>query len=377
MPEATMNSVHIEELEARQGRIGVITLNSPKTLNSLTLDMVKSIAQQLRAWQDDDGIALVMLRGMGDKAFCAGGDVQQLYHSAIAQPGGPCEYAEAFFLYEYDLDYLIHTYAKPIACVGHGIVMGGGLGLMAGADFRIATETTRIAMPEITIGLFPDVGGTWFLNRMPRGLGNFFALTGARINAVDALYTQLATHVLPQSSLAELPDILQSQRFSDDVEANRHTIAEVLKQLSFSSQALNREIESEIHAVLHDLEHACQCTSLGEMIQAFNQMADQSTWLEQAVATLRDGSAISSLIIYEQLKRHRYSTLEKVFLSEYQLATNVVRYPEFTEGVRALLIDKDKQPNWQYAHFSAVPASLLEHFFTPPWKENPLATLIP
>lgn len=378
MPSSSSNdkAVLTQELDAREGRIGIITLNAPKTLNSLTLEMVETITTQLTAWQADKDIALVIIKGTGDKAFCAGGDVQQLYHSAVSQPGGPCDYAEAFFLHEYALDYLIHRYTKPVICLAHGIVMGGGLGLMAGARFRVATETTRIAMPEITIGLFPDVGGTWFLNKMPRGLGTFFALTGAHLNAADAQYTELATHVLPQECLTELPDILLSQSYQPEPENNAQLINEVLTQLAFQNKALQRRVGSEIHPVLHDLEQACQRTSLGEMRAAFAHLADQSPWLKKAVETMQAGSPMSALIIYEQLKRHRYSSLRKVFLSEYQLATNVVRYPEFTEGVRALLIDKDKQPQWRYPHFSAVPASLLESFFSAPWETNPLEALI-
>ncbi len=369
-------SVLIEELDAKQGKLGLLTLNAEATLNSLTLEMVQALSNQLKRWEQDDAIAGVILKGAGSKAFCAGGDVQQLYQSAVEQPGGPCEYAEAFFLHEYQLDYQIHQYAKPVICLGHGIVMGGGLGLMAGAVFRVAAETTRIAMPEITIGLFPDVGGTWFLNKMPRALGQFFALTGAQINANDALYLNLATHVIAWEQQQSLIDELCACSFENTQKDDIATIEKVLGKHVIESSKLDQDLPSEIKPVLSSLEQASQSTSLGEMLKAFSQLADQSPWLEKAVETLQHGSPLSSLLIYEQLKRHRYSSLREVFLSEYQLATNVVRYPEFAEGVRALLIDKDKNPQWQFKHFSAVPASLLEQFFTPAWNENPLAALI-
>ena len=166
--EINLNSTVIaEELSSDTGSIGLLTLNLEKTLNSLTLEMVHSLTANLKKWANDDAIKAVILRGAGDRAFCAGGDVLALYQSAINPVDGICVDAEAFFFHEYQLDYLIHTYDKPIICFGNGIVMGGGLGLMAGASHRVVTETTRIAMPEVTIGIFPDVGATHFLNQLP------------------------------------------------------------------------------------------------------------------------------------------------------------------------------------------------------------------
>lgn len=154
-------------------RLGHLTLDAPKTLNSLTLPMVDTLSAQLLAWRDDPSIAAVFIDGTGEKAFCAGGDVQALRDSCLATPGGPCEYAETFFAREYAMNYLLHTYPKPIICWGHGVVMGGGLGILAGCSHRLVSERTRIGMPEITIALFPDVGGSWFLNRMPGNVGRF------------------------------------------------------------------------------------------------------------------------------------------------------------------------------------------------------------
>ena len=185
----TNTPVLFERLPAANGAVvGLLTLNAEKSLNALSLDMVDLMQAQLSDWQHDAQVAAVFMRGAGDKAFCAGGDIQAIYQSMIATPGGPCEYAEAFFKREYRLDYLLHTYPKPVISWGHGIVMGGGLGVHAGARHKIVTEKTRFAMPEIGIGLFPDVGGTWFLNRMPGKTGLFVALTAAALNAGDALY---------------------------------------------------------------------------------------------------------------------------------------------------------------------------------------------
>ena len=166
--------ITFEELPANAGHIGRVTLNVPGTLNSLTLEMVDLLQAQLDKWRDDERIAAVFIEGSGDKAFCAGGDVQALHRSAVETPGGPCEYAEDFFTREYRMNYTLHTYPKPLVCWGHGIVMGGGLGVMAGCSHRVVTETTRIAMPEVTIALFPDVGGSWFLNHMPGSTACFW-----------------------------------------------------------------------------------------------------------------------------------------------------------------------------------------------------------
>ena len=189
-------TVQIQEHASHQGAIGHITLNVPATLNSLTLTMVDQIQSTLEQWRDRSDIAVILIDGSGDKAFCAGGDVQALRDSCLASPGGPCDYAETFFTREYRMNFTLHTYPKPIICWGSGIVMGGGLGILAGCRIRIVTETTRIAMPEVTIALFPDVGGSWFLNRMPGGTGLFLGLTGASINAGDALYTGIANRFM-------------------------------------------------------------------------------------------------------------------------------------------------------------------------------------
>ncbi len=374
--EKNVANIIVEEISAKQGKIGKLTLNAPDTLNSLTLDMVTELFKHLEAWEQDPNIALVILQGSGEKAFCAGGDVQQLYRSATETPGGPCSYAEDFFRNEYRLNYKIHCYSKPLLCIGHGIVMGGGLGLMAGASHRVATPSTRIAMPEITIGLFPDVGGTWFLSRMPRGLGLFFALTGAPLNAHDALYCKLVDAVMSQDDADNLEARLCEQSWRKESQANSALLSELIESKALDSKMLNRDIHSEIKACLSTLEQICQQTSLGEVLFALHNAQSDSSWLKKAANTQAHGSPLSALLIYEQLRRYHYASLKEVFLSEYRLATNIVRYPEFAEGVRALLIDKDKDPKWRYQHFSQVPASELEDFFSPPWPENPLLDLL-
>lgn len=362
--------VLVEELHAEQGKLGVLTLNAEKNLNSLSLEMVEVLFAQLKKWAKDDEIRLIVLKGSGDKAFCAGGDIQALYRSAINPVDGICVEAERFFYEEYQLDYLIHTYEKPILCLGHGIVMGGGLGVMAGASHRVVTETSRIAMPEVTIGLFPDVGSTVFLNQLPYNLGYFFGITGAIMNAKDALFCHLADFGIHSKSLPELLQQLQSISWQSEAEANHQLLNEHLKQYTLDAKGFP---EANIRSNLKRLEKTCRHNSLSRMIEAINDFDDDNPWLSKAKQTLNAGSALSKVIIYEQLKRHQNIDLQGAFVSEYTLACNMVQHPDFAEGIRALLIDKDKNPKWTYPHISHIPCSLVDHLFTPRWELHPLA----
>lgn len=359
-------------IAAKKGNIGHLQLNMPKALNSLNLEMVQLLNQQLIEWQSNDDIACIVLSGSGEKAFCAGGDVQALYKSAIETPGGPCNYAEQFFLEEYELDHRIHTYPKPLICIGSGIVMGGGLGLMAGASHRIVTETTRIAMPEVSIGLFPDVGGTRFLNDMPYGLGIFYALTGASINANDALFLNLADYFFTNEQVLGLMDQLSTIHWVKDPTKNTERLNDKLKKLCLPCEQSQQHAPSDLANYLESITLASQEDGLGDIIHALNTIDHDSPWLTRALKGLSSGSPLSSLLIYEQLRRFRYATLEETFEAELILATNMVRNPEFAEGVRALLIDKDKKPKWQYKHFSHVTATLMDSFYETPFEENPL-----
>jgi len=360
----------IEVKAADQGGLGLITLNSEKTLNSLSIDMVKTISETLSDWEQNDDISVVMLSGKGDKAFCAGGDIQALYASATHPEDGQCKAAEAFFLDEYQLNYKIHCYSKPIICIGNGYVMGGGIGLMAGASHRVVTETTKLAMPEVSIGLFPDVCGTYFLNHVPYNIGLFFALTGMAMNAKDAIFANLANYAMASDSTPSLIDNLSKQSWDEDAEKNHLLVDEQLRKLAIDEQLLQA---SNIQANQSILENACQHSSLSSIVQDILNFDEENIWLTKAKKALIAGSPFSLLMTYEQLRRHRYADLQSIFCSELILATNMVRYPEFAEGVRALIIDKDKTPAWKYEHFSHIPCSLIEEMFTAPWPDNPLS----
>lgn len=365
--------VLFEEIESTAGKLGRITLNVEPTLNSLTLEMVDLLQARLDAWRDDDSIGAVFIDAAGEKAFCAGGDVQALHASAVATPGGPCEYGEAFFTREYRMNYSLHTWPKPLVCWGHGIVMGGGLGVMAGCSHRIVTEKTRIAMPEVTIALFPDVGGSWFLNHMPGRSGLFLALTGASINAADAIYTGIADRFISSEHKQAVLDALLDQAWTTDPEANHAMVRHALRPLAEQSIAALPAAQVEPH--MATIARLCDGDSIHDIIGNITGLDTDDPWLAKARDSLAHGSKLAALWIHRQLRETRHASLKEVFQAEIQLATNIIRHPEFAEGVRALLIDKDRNPQWAYADSRAVPGQVLDGFFAAPWPQNPLANL--
>jgi enoyl-CoA hydratase/carnithine racemase len=372
--ELLMSSpVLFEELAAAGGKVGRITLSVEATLNSLTLEMVDLLQHKLDAWAQDDSIAAVFIEGAGEKAFCAGGDVQALHKSAVEQPGGPCEYAEAFFAREYRMNYTLHTYAKPLVCWGHGIVMGGGLGVMAGCSHRVVTERTRIAMPEVTIALFPDVGGSWFLNHSPGKTGEFLALTGASINAADAIYIGIADRFIASEHKAAVMNELLAQQWQTDAEANHAQVRHVLRPFAEQSIAASPAGQVEPHAAT--IAQLLDGDDIHDVIDKITSQETDDPWLVKARDSLAHGSKLAAVWIDRQLWETRHAGLAQIFQAEIQLATNIVRHPEFAEGVRALLIDKDRNPAWQYQNSRDIPQDVLDGFFTAPWDNNPLADL--
>jgi len=368
-----MSVVLFEELTAANRKIGKVTLNVEATLNSLTLEMVDLLQAQLEQWRDDDDIAAVFIEGAGEKAFCAGGDVQALHASAVETPGGPCTYAETFFGREYRMNYALHTYAKPLLCWGHGIVMGGGLGVMAGCSHRVVTERTRIAMPEVTIALFPDVGGSWFLNHMPGKSGEFLALTGASINAADAIYTGIADRFIGSEHKQLVLDQLLAQDWSAEPANNHGIVRHVLRP--FSEQSIGAMPAGQVEPHMATIGSLCDGDDIHEIIDNITGLDTEDPWLVKARDSLAHGSRLAACWIHRQLWETRHASLREVFQAEIQLVTNIVRHPEFAEGVRALLIDKDRNPGWQYNSSRDIPAADLDHFFKAPWGENPLADL--
>ena len=356
------DSVLVAEHPAGEHRIGQLTLNVEKTLNSLTRDMVDIITDRLEAWAQDDTVVAVVIDGAGEKAFCAGGDVQALRNSCIETPGGPCEYAEHFFAREYRMNYLLHTYAKPLICWGHGVVMGGGLGILAGCRYRVVSERTRIGMPEVTIALFPDVGGSWFLNRMPGEVGRFLALTSSHINATDALYCDLGTHFLANEQKGAVLAGLFAAAWTDSPESNHEVVATLLLQTSPAVAQPDAQLEPNIDIINEWMAG----DDLGAIFARVMAWQGDDAWLGKARDGFAHGSPLAASWIFRQLNQTREASLEQVFESELVLGCNIMRHPEFAEGVRALLVDKDRAPSWTYPDLDSVPSDVVDTFFTAP-----------
>jgi enoyl-CoA hydratase/carnithine racemase len=361
--------VLFETITADNGKlIGVATLNSEKSLNALSLPMVELLLPQLQLWKDDPKIVMVLLQGAGDKAFCAGGDIRDLYHTMREHPDTYQHYVEDFFTKEYSLDYLIHTFDKPVLVWGNGIVMGGGLGLMAGASHRVVTGTSRIAMPEMAIGLYPDVGGSWFLNRMPQGCGLFLGLTGASINAADAKLIDLADHFIPHDQKSQVLEKLKAIRWGNTVILNHQKLSDEL--LTLEELSRNQQPASQIR--LHQAQIAVLTAhpDLASAMQAILAMPNEDSWLSKAKASLQYGSPITAHIVYRLLQLGQSKILADSFRLELGLSVQCGKLGEFTEGVRALLIDKDQKPQWLYPDVGSVPASVIDQLFSSPWPSD-------
>ncbi|CAM4165608.1 enoyl-CoA hydratase/isomerase family protein [Pseudoalteromonas byunsanensis] len=354
-------------------QVAFATLNVPKALNALNLDMIRLLAPQLEAWSKDEKVAMVVLKGEGEKAFCAGGDVVSLYKAMAANDGN--DYLQTFFAEEYRLDYQIHTYEKPILLWGNGIIMGGGLGLMAGASHRVVTESARIAMPEITIGLYPDVGGSYFLNKMPEGVGLFLGLTGASINACDALYVGLADYHLDADKYGELVAGLLGIDWENTTQLNHEKLSQVLLELAkHSSQPTKSELKG-IQSQLNELNSLDTLKAQVDFILAL--ASDDNKWLSRAQKSLKHGCALSAVLVSEQLKAGQGKSLKECFMFELGMSVQAGLSGEFQEGVRALLIDKDGTPKWQFSSVNDVTDEAVAAFLTPKWADDshPLADM--
>lgn len=369
--------VLFEERASARGRIGIATLNAPATLNGLSLEMAHALDAQLQHWAADPAVAAVWLQGAGEKAFCAGGDLHGLYRGMRqwreAGGGDPRDnrHAAAFFETEYRLDYRIHTYPKPLLCWGHGIVMGGGIGLMAGAGHRVVSERSRLAFPEITVGLYPDVGGSWLLARVPARAGLFLALTGAPLNAGDAIHAGLADHYVPEVRRAAVLDALAAVAWSGDAARDRETVSALL-------QAQAEPVPAgplQQHAAR--IASICAAASLEELVARIEAIDADDGWLQIARKTLAVGSPGSARLGYELQARAATLSLADTFRLEYWTSLHCAAHGDFAEGIRALLIDKDRNPHWNPATLAQATAHWAEPFFhaPDPAQPHPLADL--
>lgn len=354
-------SVLFEEQRAHGGwKLGVAKLNAAQSMNALSLDMIHRLQPQLEKWANDDQVAAVWLEGAGDKAFCAGGDIVALYRSMTetGQPGSATSEGEQFFRDEYQLDYQIHTFPKPVVIWGHGIVMGGGLGVMVGGSHRVVTEQSRLAMPEVAIGIYPDVGAGWFLNRMPGRTGLFLGLTGVQMNAADALFVGLADRFIPHKQKSDVMGALLAKDLRQDPYAGA---SQVLRRFERGGQALKPASPLREH---YDVIQALtDGDSLTEVVDNLATYAGDDEWLMKAVKNVARASPTSLALHWRHYHRSAHDSLSEVFDRELQLSLNSLKMGEFAEGVRALLIDKDLKPRWHFPDLESVDPDWIEQFF--------------
>lgn len=356
--------VLFEELAVSGGnglRVGVARLNRPKQLNALTLEMCQMLLDRFRAWASDEGIVAVMLAGNGDKGFCAGGDVAGVIREVRA--GGPRRfvYGDAFFDVEYTLDLLIHTYPKPLISWAHGVCMGGGVGLTVGASHRIVSERSRIAMPEIHIGLFPDVGGGWFLNRLPGGVGTVMALTGMIVDEADAIHAGLADYFVPEHARGAFIDSLLALDWSGEPRADRERLTRFC--LAQHKRWHDRLPVAKLQQYAEAIRWIASQPTVAEVRDALLAAADEDPYFRVAADNLAKGSPTTARVTFEYLRRTRQMSIAEVLALDLVMARRFQRLHDFGEGVRALLIDKDRAPEWSPASFDEVSDELVASHF--------------
>jgi enoyl-CoA hydratase len=342
---------------AVEGGVGIVSLNRPKALNALTLEMIQALDPQLAAWESDPSVQAVLIRGEGGKAFCAGGDVRAVWKSIVEENAGkPSPLSRDFFINEYRLNRRIHHFSKPYIALLDGITMGGGVGLSRHGAFRIVTETSMIAMPETAIGLFPDVGGSWFLNQCPGWTGYYLALTGARLDAADAIYTEMATDFVPQ---AKLPDLQAALCAADWSAGTAEAVVRKIVQ-SFATAAGQPKLAANRAAI----DRCFQADTVPAILTALE--GEGGAFAQEAVETLGHRSPTSMCVTLEQLRRGRGLAIEQALAMEYRMTQACMRSHDFFEGIRAVLVDKDHAPKWQPALLQDVTQELVEGHFTAP-----------
>ncbi len=346
--------------------VGLVTLNRPKVLNALSHQMVRALAARLDAWATDEGIRAVVLRGAGDKAFCAGGDIKSLYRSW--QQDGTLHHD--FFVDEYRLDYQIHRYAKPVVALMDGIVMGGGMGLAQGASLRLVTERSRLAMPETGIGLMPDVGASHFFSHMQRELAFYLGLSGQAIPAADALFCSLADAYAPSAALAELEGTLAAIRWSGEPQAD------IYAALGASPEAPEPPPLLEVMPALY---RHFSAPGVAATMQSLATETDPRyrEWAQKTLTTMQARSPLMMRVTRRQLLAGRRLDLADCFRMELGLVRHSFETGDFIEGVRALIVDKDNAPRWQPIESADAERERVDAFFASPWqaRQHPLATL--
>ena len=328
-----------------EGKVGWISLNRPAALHALNLDMVHAMTAALQGWANAPAVECVIIDHSEGRGFCAGGDIRFLQESALV--GG--EAGRAFFHDEYQLNHLLFTYPKPVVAFMDGITMGGGVGISQPAKFRVATENTRFAMPETGIGLFPDVGGGWYLSRLPGRVGAYLALTGARIDGADCLAVGLATHYLASDALVEVKAAIAADPANIDAILKAHSVGAPLAKIVEARPQIERLFASDRYEDILDA-----------------LAADPSEWAAKTLAGLITKSPQTCKVALRQLAHGvNFADFADNMAMEYRIAARVLTRHDFIEGVRAVIIDKDNAPKWNPATPAEMTDAMLDEIFAP------------
>jgi enoyl-CoA hydratase/carnithine racemase len=351
-------NVVFSETSARRFALGFIKLNNPRALNALTLAMFRDIEATLLKWRAREDVVCVVLHSDSEKAFCAGGDVKALVVALEQEPdlGSGAQY----FTAEYLVDYLIHIYSKPLLCWADGITMGGGIGIMNGASYRAVTERTLMAMPEIAIGLFPDVGGTYFLNRLPDSLGLFLALTGARFDGRDAAAIGMADGIIASNKKSQALDGLAKLEWKSNEAHDKEILRRHISGLADSPTSGR----SAIMQRLETIRSLTDKSAIEAVDAALRSWRGTDEWIKSAIDGYLGGSPMSAKAIFRQINEGKKLGLEEVFLREWNMAVNFCGRSDFREGVRARLIDKDQKPQWKPPVLAQVQDTEIERLFS-------------
>lgn len=336
-----------EILFETRGALGLVILNRPQALNALNLPMVRQLAPQLSAWAANDAIKAVAIRGAGGRAFCAGGDIRALHDLGRA---GRKEEGIAFWREEYALNHLIKTYPKPYVALIEGVVMGGGVGLSVHGSHRVAAEKITFAMPEVGIGFFPDVGATYVLPRLRQRAGTWLALTGTRLGLADALALDIVTHHVPA---ARFDHLIAALTDGEPVDVLLHREAAAVGS-------------GEVLGHLPAIERLFAGSSVEAILSALDaETGNDAEFAKQAAATIRTKSPTSLKLAHEQMRRGAKGDFAECLRIEFRLASRILDNPDYYEGVRAVVIDKDNKPRWNPARLDDVGSDALAHYFAP------------
>ncbi len=359
--DVLFNELPINDSSGRA--IGLASLNRPLQLNALNLNMCQLLLSKMQQWQSDPKIVAVVLQGEGDKGFCAGGDVAQVVKHIRASTEQAFDYGDQFFTVEYELDYLLHTFGKPLVTWAHGVTMGGGVGLSVAGSHRFVTQNIKMAMPEIHIGLFPDVGGGWFLNRTPGYTGLLMAMTGHVINEGDAIFAGLADYYMPHDQRGAFVTALTQIQWGNQVQDHQNQMTFACRQ--WCAPFLNQLAPSLLNEQFHAIREAFNRAKVHGVRKGLDTLAATDSRFAVAAKNLSGGSPTAAAVVFEYMRRTKHLSLLEVLNLDLTLAKQFSRRVDFPEGVRALLIDKDKTPIWHPANEGGVTAELIAGHFDP------------